>query len=330
MSATIDMVKLMKKIIVLIFTFLIGVSLSFVIGYSILGKNDYPSYKKNIKISYSAKSIDKYIDCYEGKISENDFSAEMKNKLNEIYDYFNDNNYKLSFAYEDLNTGLHISFNENQKYFCASTIKAPVALYIYLKAEEGSIDLDSYMTYTPNFYLEGSGSIQKQSFGGQYQIRDLVKRAIVESDNIAYQMIATIPNYDEIKGYYKNKGADTFWNSNFWGDNTAHDGIVYMKEIYKYSLNNTKLSNELMDYYNNSVQKLIKSNNDSKVIHKSGWHYEFMHDTGIVYDKHPYALAIMTNKGNSNYNTFFKKASILIEEFHQLYWQKKGSLCLNK
>ena len=100
-----------------------------------------------------------------------------------------------------------------------------------------------------------------------------------------------------------------------------------MKEIYNYSLNNTELSNELTEYYNSSVQKLIKSSKGSKVIHKSGWHYEYMHDTGVVYDEHPYAVAIMSTKGNSDYVGFFNKMSQLIENFHDSYWNRKNNFC---
>lgn len=302
-------------------------------------KNDY--YNGDIEISYNDRSvsfesdktnnsIQNYIDCYEYPIKEEEFTIEMKNKLDEIYNLFNDNNYTLSFAYEDLYTGLHISYNENQLYFSASTIKAPVALYIYQQAELGNIDLDSYMTYTDDFYVEGSGSIQYELIGSTYTIRDLVEKSIVESDNIAYQMIASKAS-NNIKNFWEKKGANNFWSYSIWGNTNAYDSIIYMKEIYNYYLTNTELSNELLSYYYNSVFPLIQSNNaDVKIAHKSGWHYDIMHDTAIVFDEYPYALAIMTNKGYSDYDQFFSTASKLINEFHNLYWNNKSNYCYNK
>lgn len=301
-------------------------------------KNDY--YDGNIEISYNENSdsfksdknnnsVQNYIDCYEYPIKEEEFTVEMKNKLNEIYNLFSDPNYTLSFAYEDLYTGLHISYNENQLYFSASTIKAPVALYIYQQAELGKIDLESYMTYTPEFYVEGSGSIQYQPMGSTYKIKELTRKTIVESDNIAYQMISSKAD-NNIKNFWKDKGADSFWSYSVWGNTNAHDSIIYLKEIYNYQLTNTDLSNELMSYYYNSVFPLIKSNDGAKVAHKSGWHYEIMHDTAIIFDEYPYALAIMTNKGYSDYDYFFSTASKLINEFHDLYWENKSNYCYNK
>ena len=51
--------------------------------------------------------------------------------MNAIQNYFSSSGTMVSFSYEDLYTGLHLSFNENSQYFTASTIKSPVALYIY-------------------------------------------------------------------------------------------------------------------------------------------------------------------------------------------------------
>ncbi len=251
----------------------------------------------------------------------------MKDKLNEIYDLFNNSNYSLSFAYEDMYTGLHLSYNENQKYFTASTIKAPVEIYLYEQADQGKVDLEEYITYLSNYYLEGSGTIQYQPVGTQYKLRNLVKMALIESDNIAYQMTAYSLKYDDIKNFWKEKGADNFWSYGIWGDISAHDGSIYMKELYNYSLGNTILSNELMDYFYNSVFGLIEADENTKIVHKSGWHYELIHDMALVFDEYPYTLSIMTNRANADYADFFKNASKLVNEFHHLYWKNKSAIC---
>lgn len=315
--------------------------------YVVYGLNDkldkYGSsndkYIGNIEINYNNSSnkfiadkknssVDKYIACYEYPIKEEDFSQEMKDKINEIYGLFNDNNFSLSFAYEDLYTGLHISYNEDRNFFTASTIKAPVEIYLYEEAEKGNIDLESYKTYLSNYYLEGSGSIQFQPVGTQYKLRDLVRMALVESDNIAYQMTAYSLNYDDIKSFWKEKGAYNFWSSGVWGNINAHDGVIYMKELYNYSLSDTDLSNELLNHFYNSVFRVIEADGEqTKIVHKSGWHFELIHDMALVFDEYPYVLAIMTNRANADYDVFFKKASKLINEFHHLYWENKANIC---
>lgn len=340
--------KLIKKlsfIFLRIFIIYLFIGLIYIV-YGLNDKRDYYKVKNDIyngkiKVKYNEQtnnfksnkdnnSIQSYIDCYEYPIQEEMFTDEMKKKLNEIYNLFNDNNFSLSFAYEDLYTGLHISYNENKQYFTASTIKAPVILYLFKQVENEKIDLNKYITYTPQFYVEGSGSIQYESFGKQYKLKDLVEKTLVESDNVAYQMTASQVNRNDIKNFWEEKGADNFWEKSVWGNISAHDGVIYMKEIYNYYLTNTQLSNELIELLYNSVFRLIKANNDVKVAHKSGWHFEIMHDTAIVFDEYPYALAIMTNKGHSDYSAFFNKASKLIAEFHDLYWKNKSSICYNQ
>lgn len=304
------------------------------------GSND--KYLGNVEVSYNEgankftadkknSGVDKFIACYEYPIKEEEFTDEMKNKLNEIYNLFSNPNFNLSFAYEDMYTGLHISYNEGSNYFTASTIKAPVEIYLYEEAEKGNVDLEKYLTYTSNYYLEGSGTIQFQPVGTQYKLRDLVSRALVESDNIAYQMTAYSLNYNNVKNFWKEKGAYNFWSSGVWGNINAHDGVIYMKELYNYSLTDTDLSKELMDRFYNSVFRVIEADSDDvKIVHKSGWHFELIHDMALVFDEYPYALAIMTNRAYADYSDFFKKASKLINEFHHLYWENKASICYNQ
>lgn len=290
----------------------------------------YNETKTNFVSNKNNNSIQNYIECYEYPIKEDKFTLEMKKKLKEIYNLFKDTGYTLSFAYEDIYSGLHISYNENQLFFSASAIKTPVALFLYKQAEEGNINLNTYMEYTPNFFVEGSGSLQYREFGTQYTLKDLTYKTIVESDNIAYQMISSASDPLGVQKYWKEKGADNFWNYSIWGNISAHDGVIYMKDLYEYSLNNTELSNELLNYFYNSVSPQITSFKNNKIAHKSGWRAEIIHDTAVIYDEYPYVVAIMTNMGFGNYQDFYTKASQLIEEFHDLYWENKADICYNE
>ena len=291
------------------------------------------SYHENSNSFYADKnnnSVEKYIKCFEYPIKEENFTGDMKDKLNEIYSLFNNPNFSLSFSYEDLYTGLHISYNENQQYFTASTIKAPALIYLYEQADAGKIDLDSYITYNSNFYLEGSGTIQYQPFGTQYKLRDLAKMSLVESDNIAYQMSASTLNYNDVKSFWKEKGANNFWSYGIWGNISSRDGSIYMKELYNYYLTDTELSKELMNYFYNSVFNVIEGPDNVMIAHKAGWHFEIIHDMALIFDEYPYTLSIMTNRANADYIYFFKKASELINDFHNLYWENKANICYNQ
>ena len=277
--------------------------------------------------SKSDNNIQNFISCYEQPIKN--LPSEINDKISELNNLFDDKDYTLSFSYEDLYTGFHVSYNEDELYFSASAIKAPVVLYLFKLVDEGLISLDKSYVYLSNYYAGGSGSIQYEPIGSIYSLRELSKRAIVESDNIAYQMIAYNLDRNDIKNYWYNSGADNFWTDSIWGKISSKDGAIYMKELYKYYLTNTDNSNELMEYFYNSVMPLIKSTKNN-VVHKSGWNGSTMHDTALIFDEYPYVLSIMTNKGEADYETFFTTASNLIEQLHDIYWKKKSEYCYNQ
>ena len=302
-------------------------------------KND--KYSGNIKIEYNSSSnsfvndkknnsVEKFINCYETPVAIEQFSDELKNKINEIYSLFSDENHTLSFSYEDLYTGLHVSYNEEEKQFAASAIKAPVIIYLYENIDNEVIDKNDIITYLPHYFVEGSGSIQNSEFGTNYTIQELAQKTIVESDNVAYQMISYNLDFNKIRNFWKTLGSDNFWDGNIWSDINSNDGVIYMKELYKYYLTGTDNSNELINYYYNSVLPLIKSSKNIHIAHKSGWRASVIHDMALVLDDYPYVLSIMTDLGYDNYNDFFDKASRLVEEFHNTYWNNKSNYCYNE
>lgn len=289
--------------------------------------------KPTIQIETQNKSeLNNFIACYQEPIDINNFSTKLKNKYIEIENHFKSANATVSFSYEDLYSGLHISYNENQQYFAASTIKAPVVLYIYHLYANKKIDLNQVLTYQPHHYVEGSGTIKNESYGRQYTIKELIRKTIVDSDNVAYKMLTTVVNSYEIKQFWSNLGSNTFWtNYKIWGQINSKDGVIYMKELYKFIKNNPQYSDELLNLFYNSVCKLINIDDKNiKIAHKSGWNSSYIHDMAIVYDSEPYVLSITSLLGYQNYSSFFNKASNLVNDFHEIYWQEKSDYCYKK
>lgn len=307
-----------------------------------LGNQNIEDLKTPLKAIYVEPSIqtknannnelNSFITCYQESINIDSFSDKLKNKFNKIENHFKSANATVSFSYEDLYSGLHISYNENQQYFSASTIKTPVVLYIYNLYANNKIDLNKLVTYQPIHYLEGSGTIKNQPYGKQYTIKELIQKTIVDSDNVAYKMLTTIVNTSEIKQFWANLGSETFWtNNHIWGQVNSKDGVIYMKELYKFTQDNPQISEELLNYHFSSVCRLININNTSiKIAHKSGWNSASIHDMAIVYSSEPYVISINSLLGYNDYTTFFNKASDLIHEFHETYWEEKSEQCYQK
>lgn len=277
--------------------------------------------------------IKKFNNCHKKPIEQNEFSEKLKEKLNEIEKHFESSDIEVSFSYEDIQTGMHIGYNENERYFTASVIKSPVVMYIYKMSINNEIDLNEEIIYEPKFYSGGTGSLQYEPFYTKYTIRELIKKTIIESDNVAYRMLCSKVPKEEIKSFYHELGATTFWDESntIWGEISSKDGALYMKELYRFMEENKDLKQEMLSSYTKASNKLITlKTKETEIAHKSGWASTSIHDMGIVYDKHPYVLSINTSLGYENFTPFFTKASILINEFHELYWNQKLENCYDE
>jgi beta-lactamase class A len=96
---------------------------------------------------------------------------------------------KITLHYQNLITDVSYTINNDKKMPAASTIKLPLALYVMKLADQGKIDISDKLTYMSHHYYEGSGVIQNDKIGSSYTIEDLVEKAMVYSDNIAFIML---------------------------------------------------------------------------------------------------------------------------------------------
>lgn len=284
-------------------------------------KIDYPETITKIEQTNSITN------CLKAPITKDNLSSNLIDLSNQIENVMNESNYNFAFKYKDLYTGFTLSYNSSQPIFAASTIKAPEAIYIYEEAEKGNINLEDILTYTSNYYSGGTGVLKNTPFNVDYNIRTLVGYSIIHSDNAAHLMLNNKYKSENIYNYWKEKGTTTIYkNKTAWGDLNADDGAIYMEELYNYYLTNTENSNELISYFLKSW-KVISAPNDIQIASKSGWSDYSLHDAAIVFDKNPYILVILSNRGYSEYESFFKRISNLTYEFQQEYWKEKVNIC---
>lgn len=203
----------------------------------------------------------------------------------------------ITLHYRDFSTGDEIKINSTSAKKAASTIKLPLALYVMELAAAKKIDLNEKLTYKRHHYYGGSGVIQKQKVGTKYSIRDLVKKAMVHSDNIAFIMLRERVGKNNFIAYMKKIGGKNAYPR---GQNltSSTDLVVYAHRLYNFSKTNT-LGKELIEYlkrtdYNTTIPK---GTSGIPTAHKVGMipMSKIYNDIGIVYDKNPFALAVMTN-----------------------------------
>lgn len=269
-----------------------------------------------------------YNDCIQRPLTEEEITAELKEAEESITSYLA-KNYKVSIMYEDLSTSFSYSYQPSTVYYAASTIKSLDALYIYTKAAEGSLDLDETMVYSSKYKWSSSKEMSKLSFGTKVTLRDLVKYAITVSDNSAHQMLVSYIGRSNLKEFGNSLGAkNTLVGADNFGNITVSDALIYMKAIYTFIENNASLGEELKSYFVSAEQNDLELPElGIQAAHKYGQYSSYYHDIGIVYDTHPYVVAILTLEGSSNYENKVKDIHSRIYELHTLYYETRENLC---
>ena len=276
-------------------------------------------------------ALNEKISCYNEKVDYNKLPAIVVDKINLLNELFKSDVEHFSFLYRDIETGFTVSYNETGEIFVASTIKAPAVIYLYELASRGEINLDEKLTYTSNFYNKGSGVIKEDQVGSEYTVEKLLEYVIHYSDNIAYAMLMNRYGRDNIYNFWHDLGTNSIFKyNNIWGVTSANDAGIYMSELYRFYLENEEYGSKLMNLFKNAGWKMV-SNKEGifNTANKGGWSDKSFHDCAIVFEENPYILIIMSNKGEGDYNTLFKKTNKLVGELHEEYWRYKESVCGN-
>lgn len=225
--------------------------------------------------------------------AQQNFSKKVSAELNK---YIKKSGGRVTLQYRDLVTGDTFQLKGKTASRAASTIKLPLALYIMEQADKGKINLNQKLKYKSYHYYGGSGVIQKDRVGTYYTIQELVKKAMIYSDNIAFIMLKEKVGQRTFIKYMKSVGGQYAYPN---GQNltSANDLTIYMKRLYQFSEKSAR-GKELVGYlkktvYNTTIPRGIKG---TSVAHKVGMipMVRIYNDAAIVYDKTPYVLAIMT------------------------------------
>jgi len=191
-----------------------------------------------------------------------------------------------------------IGYNQNESFKMASTYKVPVILYLYQQVAQKKISLEDKLVYEGEFYTEGTCSLQYESPGKAYSIRELASRAIRESDNVALNILFNRLGSDNITNFMKSLGGAAVYNETPWA--TPNELALYMQSAADFAVQNPELGNLLIDDLKNTIfNDRIRAGTPSNiaVAHKIGNLGGVVNDVAIVYaPKGPYILAIMSKE----------------------------------
>jgi len=276
------------------------------------------------KAEEEKKRQEEYQACLNEEYSDSDDSEELTKKIKEVNNYLSQ--YKTSVAYLDPNTNFTYNYNSKTVYYAASTIKMLDAIYIYEKAAQGELDLDEEMEYTSKYKWGASTIIGKLQYGTMIKLRDLVKYAIIYSDNSAHVMLINYIGKSTLKEFGNSLGAKYTLDSDYFGQINNEDAMIYLKELYNYLNTDSDDAKELKSYFVDSEQNYLNFPDlNIEAAQKYGEYDPYYHENGIVFDDNPYLVSILTTEGNKE--NIIRGINTKIYELHELFYQERESRC---
>ena len=267
-----------------------------------------------------------YNDCMNAPFNENDNSEQMASYTQELNNYLA--NYKVSVYYMDINRGFSYVYQGDKEYYAASLIKTIPAIYLYEKAINGEIDLDSKMVYSSKYNYSDSTYFDHVSYGTSVSIRDIVKYAIFYSDNSAYMMLIDYAGSNNLKNYAKELGINNYMDTDKFGHVNVYDAYIMFDKLNSVINSGGELGEELKYYFVNSDKNDLMMGEYSIIAAtKYGETAPFFHNAGIVYDSNPYIVSILTEEFYGDHEQKVKDIAKKIYELHLEYYKNRTEYC---
>lgn len=206
-----------------------------------------------------------------------------------------------------------VSVNGATQHASASMIKLVVLAALFDKVAAGEIDLSAQVEVKASDIVSGTGTVQDDG-PGTYELQELARRMIADSDNTATNVIVDLIGMDAVNEEASKLGltgtvmarkmmdmvaADQGMRNRM----TSDDAATILNLIASGKLVNEQMSELAMNFL---LQQTINAGlTDAipagvQVAHKTGELIQAEHDGGIVLAAHPYVLVVMT-EGIDNY-----------------------------
>lgn len=214
----------------------------------------------------------------------------------EISSYLEEQPGTYGLYFIDLNSGREFGYNALTPFHAASTFKLPLNLYLYREAAEGRLDLNEELLYAKRHLEGGTGILKEQKPGSRYTVAQLSELSIIESDNVATNMLLERLERRKIKKFMRSLGARVVDdNANI---TCPFDLGVYMYTMLDFSRSRTTDSTMLLNHlFNTRYKERIPAPlpDGIRVANKIGtWPPEHTYNdvAYIVHPRRPYILVV--------------------------------------
>ena len=284
---------------------------------------------------------------YSDEIKEDNLLDEYNNCLSDTYNTYDDTpylaameekltayleNYNVSVAFKDINTGYSYSYNSDKNYYAASTIKMLDAIYIYLNAYNGNLNLDTEVTYLAKHKMGSSLKMKDYKIGDKVSLRKLVEYAITVSDNTAHNMLVDYIGKSTLKEFGNSLGATTtLVGTDDFGAINNRDSMIYLETLNDLINNTGELGEELKSYFVNSDQNYLNFPNEGiSAVQKYGEYNSYYHANGIVYAENPYLVSILTLHGYDDFEKVIRNINTEIYNLQKEFYKNSQNVCYAK
>lgn len=324
---------------------------SFDINKILLNKSENTDKDKtNADKEKNKKLKENYEVCLSKPYNDEELNSELQAKIAEIDNMIIANNYEASVYFEDLTTGFAYKYQPTTVYYGCSLIKLVDALYL-INAASGNIDLNNNsfnniglteqnyaiskkfdldeikLIYENKYVMAYSDGMKKHKIGDAVSLHNLIKYAISVSDNSAHLMLIDFIGFSNLQAYGQSLGGKVILTGgdNF-GNQTAEDTNIYLKEAYKIITQNKEYGPFLKEIMDNDERNAFNTD-DIRIYHKYGSYGNNYHDIGLSLDEHPYAISILTLHEKSNYTEVVQTIHAKIRELRDLFYENRESNC---
>lgn len=213
----------------------------------------------------------------------------------------------LGLVVRAVRTNEEITFNEDEIFPAASTIKIPILVEAFRQVIEGHLSLDEQMVLTEEDKVGGMGILKELTAGLKLPFIDILTLMIIISDNVAANMAITRVGMENVNSYMRELGLHKTLLQRKMMDFEARkrgldnytsprDMAELLYKLYMKTILNEWSCEKILDIMrrqqiNDRIPRYLPEG--IQVAHKTGELAGVRHDVGIVFAKEPFIISAM-------------------------------------
>ncbi|MBK5186682.1 MAG: serine hydrolase [Gemmatimonadaceae bacterium] len=229
---------------------------------------------------------------------------------------------EVGVAYHKLGTGDSLFLNSDESFHAASTMKVPIMIQLFRRVDSGGLSLDYPLLVVNQFgsivdgspyaldETDDSDSSMYSLVGTRVTVRELIKRMITRSSNLATNSLVALANAAAAESTMRSLGAmkirvlrgvedQKAYDAGMNNTTTARDLSIILSAIQENraaSPTSCALMREILleQEFNTGIPAELPAG--TRVAHKTGWITSVTHDAALVYPQQgpTYVLVVLT------------------------------------